>query len=131
MVGSGAAAFEQTHAPRGIGSGGSDGGFEIGPGDMVRTGAGDQQAAGTNHFERTQIQFLVAAQGAFDGAPGFGEGGRIEDDGVKTLARLRPVAENFEGVGLDPVDFGGDAGAIGFEIALGDFERGTRGVDAA
>ena len=108
MIGSGAAALEQAHAPRRIGSGGSDSGFKIGPTDMMRAGAGDEQAAGTNHFECAQIQFLVTAQGAFDGAFGFGEGGRIENDGVEgSQPRLRPVAKNLEGVSLDPVDIGG------------------------
>ena len=74
---------------------------------MMRAGAGDEQAAGAQHLERAQVQLLVAAQRAFNGALGFGEGRRVENDGVERLAGLRPVAKNLEGVGLDPVDFGG------------------------
>ena len=49
----------------------------------------------------------------------------------KLLACLRPVAENLEGVGLDPVDFGGQMRErLACEIALRYFERGARGVDA-
>ena len=106
MVGRGAAALKQAHAPRCVGGSGGDCAFKIGPANMMRAGAGDEQAAGAQHFERAQIQFLVAAQRALNGALGFGEGRRVENDGVEFLAGLRPVAENLEGVGLDPVDFG-------------------------
>ncbi len=106
MVESGATALEVAHAPRGIGGGRSHGGFEIGPAYVMRAGAGNKQTAGTQHFESAQIQFLVTAQRTLDGALALGEGRRIENDGVKCFAGLGPVAENLEGVGLDPVNFG-------------------------
>jgi len=130
MVEGGAASFEQAHAAAGVKSGGSDGALELSPADMVRTGAGDQKATGVEHFERTQVELLVSAHGPFDGALGFGEGRRIEHDGVEFLAGVRPVAQDLEGVTGDPFDFGFHSGAVGFVIPLGDLEGGVRGIDA-
>lgn len=130
MVGSSATAFEEAYAARGVGGRRGDDDLKIGPRDMVRAGTGDEQAAGAQHFERTQVQFLITAQGAFDGAFGFGEGRRIEDDGVEGFAGMRPVAQNLEGVGFDPVDFALDARVVGLEVAFRDFERSARGVNA-
>lgn len=61
MVGSGAAALEQADAPRCIGCGRGDCALEIGPGHMMRAGAGNEKSAGARHLERTEIQLLVAA----------------------------------------------------------------------
>ena len=97
---------------------------------MVRAGAGDQQAVRGEHLESAQIQLLIAAQCAFDGALGLGEGGRVKNDGVEFLAGVGPVAQDLKSVGFDPIDFGAELIAIGFEVALGDFEGGAGGVDA-
>ena len=130
MVESGATALEEAHAARGIGSGRGHGRFEIGPADVMRAGAGDEQTAGAQHFERAKVQLLVTAQRALDGAFSFCEGRRIKNDGVKFFTGLRPVAENLEGVGLYPINISGNASAVGLEIALCNFKRGARAVDA-
>lgn len=130
MIERGAAAFEQSYATSGVNSGRGYRAFEIGPADVVGAGASDQQPAWDKHLEGAQVEFLVTAQGAFDGALGLGESGRVENDGVEFLAGVGPVAEDLKGVGFNPIDLGGDEISVGFEIALGDFERGTRCIDA-
>jgi hypothetical protein len=130
MVKCGAAALKEACAPRCIGGGSSDCALEIGPSHMMRAGAGDEKATGAEHLERAKVQLFVAAQRAFNCSLGFGEGRRIEDDDVKFLARLRPVAENFKRVSFDPVDFRGDARAVGLEVALRHFKRGMRNINA-
>ena len=37
---------------------------------------------GAEHLQGPEVEFLVPAQGGVEVALGFGEGGRIEDDGV-------------------------------------------------
>ena len=59
---------------------------EVGLADVVGAGAGDQDPAGTQHFQGAQVEFLVAAQGGIEVALALGEGGRIENDGVVALA---------------------------------------------
>ena len=60
----------------------------------------------------------------------LGESGRIEDDGVELLARIRPVAQNLKGVAFHPFHLRGEAGAVGLEVSLRHFERGAGGVNA-
>ena len=48
---------------------------EVGLADVVGAGAGDQNAAGAQHLQGAQVEFLVAAQGGFEVALGLGEGG--------------------------------------------------------
>ena len=78
---------------------------EVGPADVVGAGAGDEDAAGPKHFQSAQVELLVAAQGSVEVALGFGEGGRVEDDGVVAAVGGRVVLEQIKGVGLDPLDF--------------------------
>src|SRR5580698_7899064 len=98
MVGRGAVALEKAHAAAGIGGSRGDRGFEIGPANMVRAGAGDEQTAVVEHAQGAQVELLVAAQRAFDGTFGLGERRRVENDGVEALASARPVAQNLKGV---------------------------------
>ena len=98
----GATAFQQAHpAPRVHGCRG-DGAFQIGPADVMGAGTGDQQSMRRKHFEGAQVQFLIAAQCALDGALRLGEGGRIKHDGVEFLAGIGPVAQDLKGVSLRP-----------------------------
>ncbi len=48
----------------------------------------------------------------------------------KRWPALLPVAEEFEGVGFDPVDCGAEEGCGWVRGCVGDFERGAAGVDA-
>lgn len=130
MVRGCAAALDELDAAMGICGRGGDGSFKIAPTDMVRAGTGDEDATGAEHLESAEVEFLVAAECAFDGAPGFGEGGRVEDDEVIGLTGVGPLAQDLKGVAFDPVDRGGEAGAVGGQVALGDFKRGAAGVNA-
>ena len=76
------------HAPVRIGCGRRHGPHKFLPAHVVATGAGHQQSAGAEHFERPQIQFFVAAQCAFNGAYALGERGRIEHDCVEFFASI-------------------------------------------
>ena len=72
--------------------------------DVVGAGASDQDAAGAEHLEGAEIEFLVAAKGGVEVALGLGEGRRVEDDGVVATAGGGVVLEQVEGVGFDPFD---------------------------
>src|SRR5206468_2114572 len=109
---------------------GGDGGFEVAPAHVVGAGAGDQQAPGAQHLQGAQVEFLVTAESAFHGALGFGEGRWVEHDGVEGLAGVGPVAQEGEGVGVDPIDFSGEVRAVGGQVLLGNFEGGAGGVNA-
>jgi len=126
----GTAAFEQGDAAVGVNGGRGDDGFEFGEADVVGAGAGDEQSAGAEHFEGAEVELFIAAECALDGALAFGEGGRIDDDDVPVVFGFGPVAEELEGIGLDPVNRAGEQGAVGFQVALGDLKGGARGVDA-
>src|ERR1022692_720957 len=72
--------------------------------DMVGAGARNQNPAGAEHLQGAEVEFFVAAEGGIEIALGFGEGGRIENDGVIALAGGGVVLEEVEGVGFDPFD---------------------------
>ena len=98
--------------------------------DVEGARAGDQDAAGPQHLQGAEVQLFVAAQGGGHGAPGLGEGGRIEHDGVVLPAGGGVVLEQVEGVGLDPFDLAATMrGAIELLVSLGDLERRTRRVN--
>lgn len=135
MVGGGGAGFEEADVAACVGCGGGDDFGEVLQADVVGAGAGDEDAAGGEHAEGAEVEFLVAAEGTFEGAFGFGEGGRVEDDGVEALVGVVVAAEEIEGVGFDPIDLrtnggGGEAVAIKSEVLFGDFEGGAAAVDA-
>src|SRR5262245_40688720 len=67
--------------------------------DVVRTRAGDQDAARIQQSQRAQVDLLVAAQRRLYSAAVFGEGRRVEDDRVETLARVVVIAQQVEDVG--------------------------------
>ena len=85
MVGRGGAGFQQLHAPTGVGRGGGDDGREVGEGDVVRAGAGDERAAGSEQAQRAQVEFLVATQSTLGGTFRLGEGGRVEHDRIEVV----------------------------------------------
>ena len=78
---------------------------EVSLADMVGAGAGDQNAAGAQHLQGTQVEFFVAAEGGIEVALALGERWRVEDDGVVALAGGGVVLEQIEGVSFDPFDF--------------------------
>ena len=49
---------------------------------VMRTGAGDENAAGRKQPESPRVEFTVGACGGIDSVAGLGKGRRIEDDGV-------------------------------------------------
>src|SRR5208283_4538371 len=64
------------------------------------------------------------------GALGFGEGGRVEDDGVVLASGGGIVLEQVEGVGLDPFDLASAVlSPVELLVPLGDLQRGTRRVN--
>ena len=64
--------------------------------DVLAAGAGDQITARNHHFHGTQVDFLIAAQGAFHGGARFGECRRIQDDHVVLLPGLALLGEQVE-----------------------------------
>src|SRR5438067_3748841 len=95
----------------------------------MRAGTCDQDAAGLNHLQCTQVHFLVAAQRSRERPLRLGEGGRIEDNGTEPAPGIGPVAQKIECVCFDPVDFRNDKRtSIDIEIALSNLERWTRSI---
>ena len=74
--------FEEAQGPVGIERRSGQHFEEVGLAHVVGAGAGDQDSAGPQHLEGAEVEFFVAAQGGVQVALGFGEGRRIEDDGV-------------------------------------------------
>jgi len=131
VVGCGGAGFEELHATAGVGCGLGDDGGEVRKRDVVRARTGDERAAGREQAERSQVELFVAAEGRGGSAFGFGEGRRVEHDGVENQGFfLIEMAEVFEGIGFDPIDFGFEIG-VESEIGVGGFECGAAGVDAS
>ena len=125
------APLEQPHAPPRIACRRSHNSCEIRHRNMVRAGAGHENAARTKHSKRSQVQLLVAAQSPLNGALRFGEGWRIENDRVVHGSGIAPIAQQVKGVGLDPIYLRViQRVAVGLEVALGNFERGARHVDS-
>ena len=128
MILGSASTFEQCYTAVSIDGGVGYGSFKIEPGDVVGAGAGNEQATGTQHAKGSEIEFLVATESTLDGALAFSEGGRVMDDdvidsvGFGSGFGFRHSAKDFEGVGLNPIYFCGELGAVGFEILLGYFQ---------
>src|SRR5437868_2428987 len=78
---------------------------ELGLAHVIRTGAGDQGATGTQHPEGAQVQFFIAAKGSVEVALALGEGWRIENDGVVLVAGGGMVTQQVESIGFNPLDF--------------------------
>ena len=78
---------------------------EVGLADVVGAGAGDEDAAGTEHLEGPEIEFFVAAQGSVEVALALGERGWVENDGVVAAVGGGVVLEEVKGVGFDPFNF--------------------------
>src|ERR1700678_1989942 len=132
--------FEEAQGAVGVEGGSGQHFEEIGLADVIGAGAGDENAAGAQHFEGAEIEFFVATESGIEIALGFGEGWRIENDGVVLLAGGGVVLEQIEGVGFNPFDFmnlgsvrlgGMKIGSVQSSVLVGDFERGTRTVDAS
>src|SRR5579864_9210754 len=98
---------------------------------MVRAGASDEDSAGSKHLQGSEIEFLVAAQGGVEVALGFGEGGRVEDDGVVAMAGVGVVLEQVEGVGFDPLNLlSPQELLVRPSVLLGDLEGCTGTIDS-
>ena len=74
--------FDQAKSAVGVKGGRGEHFEEVLLADVVGAGAGDEDAAGAEHLEGAEVEFLVAAEGGVEIALALGEGGRIEDDGV-------------------------------------------------
>src|SRR5215469_8840502 len=71
---------------------------EVGLADVVGASAGDQDSAWAEHFEGTEVEFLVSADGRIQVPLRFGEGGRVKNDGVVKTVGGRVVLKEIEGV---------------------------------
>ena len=76
----------------------------LGRAHMVGAAAGNEDATWPQHLERAQVELFVPAQRGLQIALAFGEGRRIEDDGVIPSARVGIVAQQVKGIGLYPFD---------------------------
>src|ERR1700678_2122124 len=126
--------FEEAQGAVGVEGGSGQHFEEIGLADVIGAGAGDENAAGAQHFEGAEIEFFVATESGIEIALGFGEGWRIENDGVVLLAGGGVVLEQIEGVGFNPFDFMNlgsvRLGGVEGGVLVGDFESGARAVDS-
>src|SRR5438270_7794497 len=95
---------------------------EIRLADVVRAGAGCEDAARTQHLQGAKIELFVAAKSSIEVALAFGEGGRVEDDGVVAAIGRGIVLEQVEGVGLDPLDPGP---VVEGGVLVSNFQGGT------
>src|ERR1022692_4868879 len=121
----------QAESSVGVAGGVGEHSEEIGLADVIGAGAGDQNSAGAQHLQRSEIEFFIAAEGGIEVALGFGEGGRIENNGVVVLAGRGIVLEQIEGVGFDPFDFFVlELQVVERGILVGAFERGPGAVDS-
>ena len=118
--------FEETHASVGVKRGRAQHFKEAGLAHVIGARAGDEYSARPQHLKRAKVEFFVAAESGIEIAFGFGEGGRIEHDGVVRVVGGGVVLKQVEGVGFDPFDLS----IIQGRILVGDFQRGTRAVDA-
>ena len=83
VVGRGGAGFEQLNSTPGVGCGRGDDAGEVFQRDVVRAGAGDERSAGCEQMQRAEVELFIAAKGGLGSTLGFGEGRRVEDDGVE------------------------------------------------
>ena len=123
--------LDQAEGAVGVEGGAGEHFQEIGLANVVGAGAGDEDAAGAKHLEGAEVELFVAAEGGVEVALRFGEGGRVEDDGVVAAVGGGVVLEQVEGVGLDPFDFFAfEAGLVEGGVLVGDFEGGAGAVDS-
>src|SRR5580698_4457574 len=105
---------------------------EVGLAHVVGAGAGHEEASGTEHLEGAEVEFFVAAKGGVEVALAFGEGGRIENDGIVAAFRGVVVLHQIKGVGLDPFNFFvRETGAVEGGILVCDLEGGPGAIDAS
>ena len=105
---------------------------EIGLSYVVGAGAGDEDAAGAEHFEGAEIELFVAAQGGVEVALALGERGWVENDGVVVTVGGGVVLEEVKGVGFDPFNlFSFQELVVERGVLVGYFEGGTGAVDAS
>ena len=127
MVGGGSPGLQELDAAAGVGGSGGHHPGEVGRGDVVGAGAGDEGASGAEHAHGPEVELPVAAEGTLDGAAGLGEGGWVEDDRVVAFPGGVELPEYVEDVSLDPVQVG-EAVAPG--VGVGHLECGAALVHA-
>src|SRR5271157_924340 len=66
--------------------------------DVEGARTGYQHPSRPEHFQGTEIELFVAANGRVQNALGFGEGWRVQNNGVVLLASVGVVPEQVEGV---------------------------------
>jgi hypothetical protein len=126
VVGGLGAALEDAEGFAGVEGGFGDDGEQHGFAHVVGAGAGDEDAAGGEQFEGAEVDFLVAAGGGVEAGAGFGEGGRVEDDGRERLVAVLFGGEEVEDVGFAEVDVGE---AVEGGVGAGAGDGGGGGVD--
>src|ERR1039457_2072714 len=104
---------------------------ETGLTDVVRAGAGDEDAAGAEHFQSPKIEFFVAAMGGVEIALALSEGRRVENDSVVVVVGGGIVLEEGEGGPLDPFNlFSIQTLMVERCVLVGNFEGRTGAIDA-
>ncbi len=71
---------------------------------VIGARAREQHAARREDPHRSEIDLLVARDGAEQCRLGLGEGGRVEHDGIKSVFALFQLPQQIEGVRLPPSD---------------------------
>jgi hypothetical protein len=72
---------------------------------VIRAGTADEDPAGSQHLQSSQIEFLVSTERRVEVALRLGEGWWVEDDGVVKPVGGSIVLQQVERVGFDPFDF--------------------------
>ena len=99
--------------------------------DRLRAGAGHQYAAGTQHLQRPQVDFLIPAHGLGKGSFVAGERRRIEHDGVVLAAGGGVILEHVEDIAFQPFDLPHLLlGLVQDGILLGGLQRLAGGINA-
>ncbi len=65
--------------------------------DRVGAGKGGEKSSLREASRRLEIDLFVAPRRAGDILPGFGEGGRIEDDQIEALVSIPEIIEDISG----------------------------------
>src|SRR5204863_900337 len=72
--------------------------------DVMRTGTCNKDTARPEQAHGAVVDLFVATEGAFQALLVFGEGGRVQDDGVVAPAFPVALREKIEGIRLDALD---------------------------
>src|SRR5207302_11311227 len=120
-------ARDHHHHAMSVQRGAGDGFEQVGFADVERARAREQKSARVEHFERAQVEFLVASQGRLDVRLLARERRRVKHDGVEALAFLVSGLQEVEAIGFLPLDV---REAVQLLVAARERERARGNLDS-